>query len=432
MGLGGLIAASGRAEPSASDSSDAPHELRAGFGVAPLPARIGAPLGGYGGLFDRRAAGVHDPPQARSLVVERGPLRIALIALDVVIPRAELHRALESRAAALGIDSLTIAATHTHSGPGGYIEGFLAERITAGHFDASLQDALIQSAFGALEAAAADLRPVGVRVGESTLALAANRRVADGPRESSLPLLALEPDDGSARIVVIAYGAHPTLFSPSNRLFSADYVGAARAALETAGLRPIFFAGPMGDQRVALESEAAAGRSLAGASEAERVQRAGERLASGVVDALAQLAPSTGDLELESAELALPPFELRRFCALWWLSPLVRGPARRLLSERVPMQLLRIGTARLLMVPAEPGTELGDAFRKVIADRFPDDVRFVIAHANDWAGYVVTEETYARGGYEACLSFRGPRFGPWLVERAAELSQQAQQHTQDR
>ena len=54
LGLGLVLAA-----PTTAVST----ELRAGYGRAPLPAPDGGPLAGYGGLFDRNAEGVADPPK---------------------------------------------------------------------------------------------------------------------------------------------------------------------------------------------------------------------------------------------------------------------------------------------------------------------------------------------------------------------------------
>ncbi len=47
-------------------------------------------------------------------------------------------------------------------------------------------------------------------------------------------------------------------------------------------------------------------------------------------------------------------------------------------------------------------------------------VPFVLAHANDWIGYVVEQERYASGGYEACLAFHGPELADWLVAESEE------------
>jgi len=428
--LAALIAPPASASPDTPD----PPGLRAGLGVAPLPTRLGAPLGGYGGFFDRTARSVHDLPEARALILEGSGQRIALLTLDIVIARPEITQAIRERVGALGLDALVLAATHTHSGPGGYIEGFLAERITSGHFEASLRDAFVESAAKALGAARDDLREVTARAIEREVGLAEHRRRPGGPRETQLPILLLEPTQGGRSIVVLGFGAHPTVFSPRSRAFSADYVGAARAALEARGLRALFLPGPMGDQRPKSELGPLGSRDLE--LQARQAAEIGAKLAAAVVDPglLARTSePSAraAKLEFYESELELPELQLRRFCALWWFSPLVRGPASRLLSDRVPLQLVRLGPASLLAIPAEPGTELGDRFRQVLERAFPGSVGFVVAHANDWAGYLVTAETYRSGGYEACLSFRGPKFADLLVEAASELAasiHQAQRH----
>jgi hypothetical protein len=96
----------------------------------------------------------------------------------------------------------------------------------------------------------------------------------------------------------------------------------------------------------------------------------------------------------------------------------VRASARRFLSGSATVQALRIDRALLLGLPAEPTTSVGRAIREQVPERFHP---FVIAHANDWLGYVVTPQTYARGGYEACTSFHGPGLAEQLIQSTAQL-----------
>ena len=109
--------------------------VEAGFGRRPLPAGSGNPLGGYGGLFDRRAEGILDPPEARALVLQEGPVRVGLLTLDLVIAHRELRQAVLEEVHDSGFDTLILTATHTHSGPGGYLRGWLPERVTGGEFN---------------------------------------------------------------------------------------------------------------------------------------------------------------------------------------------------------------------------------------------------------------------------------------------------------
>ena len=389
--------------------------LLAGFGIAPLPVPEGGPLAGYGGLRDRLAEGLLDAPEARALVVEQGGVRVGLVTVDLVIARPAVRDAVLEQARAVELDAVILVATHTHSGPGGYVKGWLAERVTAGHFDAEMPGRLGRAAARALERGVADLAPARVAAAESELDLARNRRFENGRRETALPILRLDRP-GRAPIVAFAYGVHPTVLSRDSRTYSADLVGPARARLEERGWRALFLPGPLGDQSPSPESGQIWPEDVA--LQVAQSRSIGARLARAVAERVDALAPAAGG-QLVALErwIDAPPVRLRRFCTLWWLGPLVGRSVRGFLSERVPLHALRIGDAVLIALPAELSSELGERIRRRMR---PDRVPFVIAHANDWLGYAVAPDAYRRGGYEACLSFHGPGLGPWLVEEATE------------
>ncbi len=390
--------------------------VRVGFGRAALPALEGAPLGGYGGLRDRRADGTLDAPEIRAVVFARGELRVALVVADLVIPRSALRADLVAATAPLELDAIVFTATHTHSGPGGYLPGWLAERVTGGAFDPEMPGRIVAAASEALAAAAADLAPAEIQSGEATLELALNRRRADGARERALPVLRARFGDGRAPLLVFAYGAHPTVLSPGSTRYSADYVGAARRWLEARGTRAVFLPGPLGDQAPAP----AEGELWEGPPEAQwkQVNEIGGRLGRAVLEASAALGPpSSPELQLAERWTEPPPLALRRFCGIWWLTPLVRAPLERFVAKRVPLHALRVGDATLIALPAEPTAAVGEAIRSQMPG---GSTRFVVSLSNDWLGYAVSGETFERGGYEACLSLHGPGFAPWLIAEAVE------------
>jgi hypothetical protein len=86
--------------------------------------------------------------------------------------------------------------------------------------------------------------------------------------------------------------------------------------------------------------------------------------------------------------------------------------------------LLEINGTRMFCFPGEPFVELGLELKK----RFPG--AWILGLANDHLGYFLTEEGYARGGYERMVSFYGPKMGPWLVAELTELGEG--KHAQDR
>lgn len=390
-------------------------ELRVGMGTAALPTPVGGVLAGYVTVRDRRADALWDRPEARAIVMEQGGLRVALVVLDVLIAQASLREPLAREARLLGIDLLALIATHTHSGPGGYIPGWVPERLSMGSFRPEAPGELRQAALRALTQAVADLAPAQVSSGSARAELAGNRRRADGARETSLPLLRFDFDDRRVPAVLFAYGAHPTVLSPGSHAYSADYPGRARGWLEERGWRSIFLPGPLGDQQPVSSLGALWPPEVQ--QQQAQADEIGAALGAAVLTGLRALSPPL-DAELSAVEhwVEAPLRRARRFCPLWWLGPLVGRALEAQLSPRVPITAIRLGAAELIGLPAEPASEIGEAIRARIG---PERDAFVIAHANDWLGYAVSEPEYAAGGYEACMSFYGPEFGPWLVGAAS-------------
>jgi hypothetical protein len=96
--------------------------LRAGAGQADItPPQTGYYLGGWT-RADRRARGQSTRLFANALVLERGGRKIALVAAELFAIPAGLQEDVARDLAGLGYDPTTVvlAASHTHSGPGGF------------------------------------------------------------------------------------------------------------------------------------------------------------------------------------------------------------------------------------------------------------------------------------------------------------------------
>jgi hypothetical protein len=416
-----LVGARGAAE----DGTPA-RGLRAGAAAVALPAPIGSPLAGYNGAWDRIADSVLDPPEARALVFDDGATRIGIVALDILIVRPAVRAEIEDRTRDLQLDALLVAATHTHSGPGGYIEGWLGGRVTGGSFDERVPGRIAAAGADAVHAAARGLTPVRVGVGLGRLDLARNRRHEDGPRESVLPVLEIRAEDGGLVARAFSYGVHPVALGPASHAYSADLVGAARAALDAEGGVSLFLAGPLGDQNPVTPPHVGRPRDVA--AQRENARAWGARMAEAVRATPVAGSAASGDETLVAAQrwFHVPAISLPRGSILWWFAPLARPHVDAFLSKRVPFQALRIGGACFLAFPAEPASALGDAARALVPSGCTP---FVVAHANDWLGYAVSEADYATGGYEVGFSPFGPGFGAWLVARSNETLQALSSHS---
>jgi neutral ceramidase len=96
--------------------------LRAGAGQADItPPQTGYYLGGWT-RADRLAQGQSTRIYANALVLQRGTTKVALVAAELFAIPAGLQEDVARAVADLGYDRMTVllAASHTHSGPGGY------------------------------------------------------------------------------------------------------------------------------------------------------------------------------------------------------------------------------------------------------------------------------------------------------------------------
>ncbi|MFB0613709.1 neutral/alkaline non-lysosomal ceramidase N-terminal domain-containing protein [Aurantiacibacter poecillastricola] len=190
--------------------------------------------------------GVLDPLYARSIVIENGEDRAALLTVDAGGLPTPLWESLSERAEQeLGInrENLLITATHTHSAPFGG------------------NDDYEESLFEALQQAAARLQPARMAFGSGQSWINVNRSIIhpenrrwwegpdyEGPSDKTVDVLRLETLEGEPIAVYYNYAVHPVVTGNLD-MISGDIPGAASAYLEAS----------MGDDAVALWSSGASG-----------------------------------------------------------------------------------------------------------------------------------------------------------------------------
>jgi len=394
--------------------------LRAGAAVVKIATPVGAPLAGYG---KRGPGNRHDgelaPVEARALVVAGagGRPRVGLVALDILIVTPMLRQAIRERAAPLELDGLIVAATHTHSGPGAYVESRIAEAVLMGWYDPAVLHALTAAAGTALEYATRALAPAALGVAiASSPSLAENRRHPEGPTDPSIPVLRVDGASGTAIATLFSLAAHPTVLGPDNARLSPDYPGAARQLVDARrGGVALFVAGPLGDQKPRVATPAPGPRDPA--EQQRSARELGERLGTLVVEA-AELASPAPDVPVGFAEVRFepPPLDVREACAGWVFAPLLHVAARITIPGETVLAAARLGGLRLLASPYELGVEVAARIRS----RVPGPL-MLVAHANDWLGYLLEPPDFAAGGYESCLAFHGDDAALPFAEAAEQV-----------
>ncbi|HDP33859.1 MAG TPA: hypothetical protein ENN29_01980 [Candidatus Hydrogenedentes bacterium] len=435
--------------------------LRAGIGVRSIvPEQPGFHMSGY--FSERVNTGVHDPLQAKAIVLEQDDTRVALVFCDLIGVIREVTDAARARIAAecsIPVSHSVIAATHTHTGPlyyGVWQRYYEQKHGQTEDADLSKYKAYLSEQIGgAVSDAAAALSPVNLRHGfaiEDSLSF--NRRffMRDGTvrfnpgRMNPKAIRPAGPIDPQVGLIAFSRSGadrpHALLTTFSLHLdtvggleFSADYPYHLEQRLrEELGdsFASVFGTGPCGDVNHIDTSQ---NLSQKGHEEAGRI---GRTLADTILAHLSALRQcETPHLAMLRAVTAMPlqsytPEELA------WAEAeigtledrdvpfLERVKIRRIIdlamrgSDTVPVevQALRLcDDAAIVFLPGEIFIELGLSIKA--SSPFADTL--VVELSNDNPAYVPTAKAFAEGSYEVENSRVAPGAGEQIAEMARRL-----------
>lgn len=409
--------------------------LVAGAAVVDITPPAGLPMSGFVARTEP-AEGVRDPLTARALVVND----TAILAVDVLGLDAATTRAI-ARRSAVPDDNVVVAALHTHGGPlvrfGGH----------AGGVDRAYMARLEAAAVEALDRAWASRRPARLAFGTGQdPEIARNRRRPDGPTDPSLPVLAIEGRDGSPIATLLTYACHPVVLGADNRLWTADYPGFVRKAVEAArpGTVALFLTGCTADANNGHSAHA----SVSLAADPERTFAQAERIGRHVADRAlaATLAPVADSAAIRSktVELGFARRETASMADLaqgWrnematatppraallatWVAWAERGLPPDLAERSVACRVsaLRWGEVEIIALPGEIFAETAHDIRR----RIGNPSAIVIGFADDNPGYIPPASEYAFGGYEVDEAHRyygqPATFAPGSAEKLADAA----------
>lgn len=199
-------------------------------------------LAGFGNK--RLATGRHDDLWARTIVLDHGTTRIAIVAVDLIgyyskatwYGLEEVRRQLDP---ALGVTDILLASTHSHEGPdtiGAWGDGYLKD----GKYPKYLQFVDRQIA-RSIAAAAADLRPARIRLGVTdpqrspSIAGLQTRTGGRPPRffDEELRVMRFVEARGARTIAtLINWNTHPESMEDENTVLTSDFPHAIRQTVE--------------------------------------------------------------------------------------------------------------------------------------------------------------------------------------------------------
>lgn len=401
--------------------------LTAGAAAVEVVLPDGTPLAGYGG-FPRRAwfpdvlgrhahafwfrpaQGVHDPVRARALALADARVSVMWLSIDLVGMdpglTAELGERL--RRAGLAYSTVIVSASHTHSGPGAYVDSALFAFVALDRPSAEIRARLLD----ALERAAreAHQRRAPARVGAGAVELPGLGKSRIGASlDPTLGVLKVVTADGRPLALLWNYAIHGTALGKGNFLVSGDLMGDASARIESRLRVPALFVnGAVGDV-------SPAGRGWRG------VASLGERLAQGALGAWDAIrAEADPVLATASHRVSLPaPAVSARACLGRWLPGWLRVGLGDALPRHAELLAVGIGGSAWVTIPGELETRLGREIKTAGAARF--DRVFVAGVSNDYLGYLLTPEATVHPSYIACASLYGERGGELMRDGAVLL-----------
>lgn len=391
-------------------------EVQAGVAREDFALPKWVPLAGYSRRKGASAHGVHDPVGARALVVRDDDTTVALVSCDLLVVDERLFEAVRQRLVAHGLPQdlvLFLAGTHTHSGPGGYGTRFL-EKLSMGHFDPQVFEAIVEAITSAVVRAAAGRTPIRMAYGmATTTGLVVNRMDPAGLTDSELIVVGFyrrDREGASPLAVLVNFGAHPTTLGAWNRQLSADYPGVIVREVEQAfpGTTCLFFAGAVGDQAPVKSGEGV-----------DRVEATGRALARSVIDGLAQAQHELPhSVQAVQETLPLPPARVR--LGSWGTLP--RWLGALLVDDDATLSLVAVGNTVFLGVPCDLTAGLGQELKAAARARGFDPM--VIGFADDYIGYCLPASLYETDDYEASLAFNGPNTGKLITARLVQMLDQ--------
>lgn len=430
--------------------------LRAGAAQVVITPEKGAPMAGY--YNSRMAEGTHDDLYAKALVLEADPVKVALVACDVIsLPReiTERARRIVQQRTGIGSDHVMISATHDHTGPviltypsrynlqgemkriaQEYTEG-LPERIAEAvvQANAHLQPARMRAAVGREKTLAFNRRYFmkNGSVAWNPGKLNPNIVRPAGPTDPSVPVVYVETPDGVGIAAYTNFAMHQD--TTGGLQFSADYSYTLARVLHMAkgeNLLSMFTIGCAGNVNHLDFSRKDPQSSFAEAA------RIGAVLAGAVLTTI-QRAPIVDISRIEVSsrivKLDLPQFtpddiawahrtqatfdtdHQAAFLDLVRAAKIIDVEARHGKPFDAEVQVIALGDrVALVGFPGEMFAEFGLTAK----EDSPFATTVAVELANGGIGYVPNRQAYPQGGYEVISSRVLPGAGEMLMNSGLE------------
>ncbi|HKZ36393.1 MAG TPA: neutral/alkaline non-lysosomal ceramidase N-terminal domain-containing protein [Chryseolinea sp.] len=218
-----------------------------GFAKINLTPSHPVAFAGYGKRIGKLYESVHDSIYVRSMVIDNGIERVAIVSADLLIIPPTVTALLEKELSSIGftLDNTYLGATHTHNSIGNW--GIGATSILYGSYDDSVVRFIADKIKLSIESATKNMLPSTLKAGSISIPEGVYNRVTDdGPVDPLLRVIEVNRSD-SSKLLIMSYTAHPTCLFSRDLQLSGDYPGKLMNRIEQSGYTfSMFLAGAVG------------------------------------------------------------------------------------------------------------------------------------------------------------------------------------------
>ncbi|MDH4298367.1 MAG: neutral/alkaline non-lysosomal ceramidase N-terminal domain-containing protein [Cyclobacteriaceae bacterium] len=202
---------------------------------------------GYGNRMGKLFTSVHDSIYVRTMVIDNGAQRIAVVSADLLIIPPTVAAVLEKELPDVGftLDNTYLGAVHTHNGIGNWGEGVIS--FLYGSYEDSIVHFIANKIKLSIQHATMNTLPATLKAGVIPLQHTVHNRLIDnGPVDSLLRVVEVQRSD-SSKLLLMSFTAHATCLDSRDLHLSADYPGKLVALVEDEGYTfAMFMAGSVG------------------------------------------------------------------------------------------------------------------------------------------------------------------------------------------
>lgn len=378
--------------------------LKAGAASVKITPSLDRPVWIAGYENNRPAQSVQDDLWARAMVLDDGKTRFAVVACDLIGLSNFRIRRIREQIKSVPSENVLICCTHVHSGPDTL--GLWGPTFAKSGVDPEYMTVLEERIVGAVDSAAAALKPVRLRAAKTTVPDGLMHNSREPLQDKELTTLRFVDDKDKTIGTLVHYGGHPEV--NKSKALTSDYVHYVREEVEkkTGGVA-LFLNGALGG----MVTPKISGHTLA------EMERVGVGIGHSAVAAIeGDHAEKVDQIRLGRKQVDLPLANLN-FKAFSKARILDTDPKS---EDTFQSEVWRVdlGPVTWITIPGEILPKPALAIKARIPGKFP----MVVAMANDELGYILDPDDFEKDlyRYEKSMSV-GKETWPKLLEAAREL-----------